>query len=156
MLMSRPIDRFLFEGHQVSNIISARFPRRKGKEKEIYPFSRHEIRARGKRRRLNLAIRRDRRRSSLARKLDWEQPQRDDGPRSIVPLRLFPIQFPRERTSPSISPNREIQPPPFAARANLVAREWINFFFFSFAARKTSGDDIGYLVSFEEETVDWP
>lgn len=68
--------------------------------------------------------------------------RRRDGPRSIVPLRLFPIQFPRERTSPSISPNREIQPPPFAARANLVAREWINFFFSSFAARKTSGDNI--------------
>lgn len=29
--------------------------------------------------------------------------RRRDGPRSIVPLRLFPIQFPRERTSPSIA-----------------------------------------------------
>lgn len=44
MLMSRPIDRFLFAapGIQSSPLVFLAAKKKKRKEKEIYPFSRHE------------------------------------------------------------------------------------------------------------------
>ena len=48
---------------------------------------------------------------------------------SIVPLRLFSIQFPRERTFRSILPNREA--PLFAARVNFRGERMDKFLFLS-------------------------
>lgn len=64
---------------------------------------------------------------------------------SIVPLRLFSIQFPRERTFRSILPNREA--PLFAARVNFRGERMDKFLFLSvfFSSRREKRVEmIGY------------
>lgn len=66
---------------------------------------------------------------------------------SIVPLRLFSIQFPRERTFRSILPNRDSSAPLFAARVNFRGERMDKFLFLSvfFSSRREKRVEmIGY------------